>query len=97
MVKKIYEEIDADKIVTIGIYGDDIEENFREYKYRIGYFKDACRKAGIEISNDDTYDFSGGWEMDLTGDPRTIYKLVNYRIPGYNCDSLEEFINQYEI
>lgn len=83
--------------ITIGIYGDDYQDNFFKYNGDIHYFIDACRKNNITIDNYDCDLYSGSWEMDLFGDAAIIYSLVNNKIPGYHCKNLSEFIDMYEI
>ena len=94
MAKRFYEERQFDEIVTIGIYGDEVG---KDYNYSVRNFIDACRRNKVKVSNYVDYGDGFGWEMDLTGRALTIYKLVNFKINGYNARSFDEFIDQYEI
>ena len=80
-----------DNVVTIGIYGDDVP-GFNSVKGIVNYFK----SKGIEV-----YDVEGdmdyGWEMKLKGPGRVIYHAVVPKFPGYDSDSVQEFIDEYEI
>ena len=94
---KVYEnseERQYDEIVTVGIYGDEVGNI---YNYDIRNFINTCKRYNIKVTNFKTFNDEDSWEMDLTGNALTIYKLVNYRLPGYHTRSFDEFINQYEI
>ena len=77
--------------VTIGIYGDEVD-GFRSVNGLVDYFT----KKGIKVSDVDG-DFDYGWEMNLTGNPRQLFFAVANTIPGYNSDSVQEFIDEYRI
>jgi len=96
MIRKLKESDNGN--VTVGIYGNDNRDDFKEYNYSIKNFIDVCKRAGLKVDNlDVNIKGSESWEMDLSGNPRTIYRLVNYRLPGYHMDSLKDFIDYYEI
>lgn len=77
--------------VYVGLYGDDCGP----YGSLDG-FKSALKKANIKIldvSGDEEY----GWDMIVKGIAKEIYKLVDGKIPGYNCDDVMEFIEEYSL
>lgn len=82
---------ESDSKVVVGIYGDEVP-GFHSVDEIINYFI----KKGIEVSDVDG-DMEYGWEMNLTGDPRTLFFAVVNTIPGYRSDSVSEFIDQYRI
>lgn len=81
----------SDQVVTIGIYGD-YTGDYESLDSMVAAFKNA----GIEVKDlegDEDY----GWEMNLTGRAKTLYKMVDDKIPGYSCDSVQEFVDEYSI
>lgn len=93
---KIY-PIDESKILResiIGLYGDD-SSDLGDYT-DLSTFISSCKKRGISVSDVED-NGSNGWELNLSGDPRIIYSLVNNRVRGYNKDSLSEFIDEYSL
>ena len=80
--------------VTIGIYGGDETFPYTEDFYS---FIDKCKKLGITVSNDSCDEYMN-WEMDLTGNGYTIYKLCR-NFPGYdNVEfSANDWIHEYRI
>ena len=87
----IEESFEEDNYVTVGIYGDEVK-GFHSVDELVNHFT----KKGIKVS-DINGDMDYGWEMNLTGDPRQLFFAVVNVIPGYNSDSVEEFIDQYKI
>lgn len=77
--------------VTVGIYGDEVP-GFEIVDQIVSYFK----SKGIEVSGV-SGDFDYGWEMNLTGEPRQLFLAVCNKIPGYNSNSVDEFIDEYRI
>ena len=82
---------ESDNTVTVGIYGDEVP-GLGKVSSIVNYFKNK----GIEVS-DVSGDTDYGWEMNLTGDPRKLFFAVVNTIPGYNSDSVSEFIDEYRI
>ena len=80
--------------VTIGLYGGDETFPYPEDFYS---FVDKCKRSGITVSNDSCDEYMN-WEMDLTGNGYTIYKLCR-DFPGYdNAEfSANDWIYQYRI
>lgn len=77
--------------VIVGLYGDDCGPYGS-----LDAFTSALKKAGIkilEVSGDEDY----GWEMNIKGIAKEIYKLVDGKIPGYDCDDVTEFIEEYSL
>lgn len=76
---------------TVGIYGDEI--------YGIDSVEELesyLKKKGLTVSN--VYgDMEYGWEMDVTGNPRDLFFAIVNTIPGYRCNSVDEFIDKYAI
>lgn len=93
---KIYpiDESKSLKESVIGLYGDD-SSNLGDYS-DLSTFISSCKKRGISVSDVED-NGSNGWELNLSGDPRIIYSLVNNRVRGYNKDSLSEFIDEYSL
>ena len=81
----------SEDLVTVGIYGDEVP-GFEIVEQVVSYF----RSKGIKVSNV-SGDLEYGWEMDLTGEPRQLFLAVCNKIPGYNSDSVDEFIEEYQI
>lgn len=81
----------SEDIVTVGIYGDQVD-GFEIVDQIVNYFK----SKGIKVS-DVSGDFDYGWEMNLTGEPRQLFLAVCNKIPGYNSNSVDEFIDEYRI
>ena len=77
--------------VTVGIYGDEVPR-ISSVDGLVAYFK----SKGITVSNV-SGDMDYGWEMELTADPKTLFFAVCNRIPGYNSESVQDFIDDYEI
>ena len=90
------EDIDNENFnsVTIGLYGGDETFSYPEDFYS---FIDKCKRSGITVSNDSCDEYMN-WEMDLTGNGYTIYKLCR-DFPGYdNAEfSANDWIYQYRI
>ena len=90
------EDIDNENFnsVTIGLYGGDETFPYPEDFYS---FIDKCKRSGITVSNDSCDEYMN-WEMDLTGNGYTIYKLCR-DFPGYdNAEfSANDWIYQYRI
>lgn len=83
--------IDAQRIVTVGLYGDD------PGKYEsLEQMVTAMKSAGLQVTNV-TGDEEYGWSFDVRGPAKKIYKMVDDTIPGYSCDSVQEFVDQYSI
>lgn len=96
MIKIIFEDKQnyIGETITVGIYGDGSPDNFLSDYENLNDFISKCKKNGLTVSDlDDNGEY--GWSMNLTGDSKTIYKMVNYKILGYNEDSLEDFMNNY--
>lgn len=81
----------SEDIVTVGIYGDQVD-GFEIVDQIVNYFK----SKGIKVS-DVSGDLDYGWEMNLTGEPRQLFLAVSNKIPGYNSNSVDEFIDEYRI
>jgi len=79
------------EVRTIGIYGDEVE-GFSSLNSLVNYFKGK----GLEVTDVDG-DMDYGWEMNLTGNPRKLFFAVVNTIPGYNSDSVQDFIDEYSI
>lgn len=77
--------------VTVGIYGDEVD-GFVSVDQLVSYFK----SKGIKVS-DASGDMDYGWEMNLTGDPKKLFFAVCNNIPGYNSNSVDQFIDEYRI
>ena len=77
--------------VTVGIYGDEVN-GFVSVDQLVSYFK----SKGIKVS-DVSGDMDYGWEMNLTGDPKKLFFAVCNNIPGYNSNSVDQFIDEYRI
>lgn len=77
--------------VTVGIYGDEVD-GFVSVDQLVSYFK----SKGIKVS-DVSGDIDYGWEMNLTGDPKKLFFAVCNKIPGYNSNSVDQFIDEYRI
>lgn len=80
------------KIVTIGLYGGDEVPGIYDISELVKYFK----SKGLSIS-DVSGNIDYGWEMNITGSPRDIFFAVQNKIPGYDSDSIDEFISEYRI
>lgn len=77
--------------VYVGLYGDDCGSYGS-----LDEFKSALKKSNIKIldvSGDEEY----GWDMTVKGIAKEIYKLVDGKIPGYDCDDVTEFIEEYSL
>lgn len=79
------------EVRTVGIYGDEVK-GFSSLNSLVNYFKDK----GLEVTDVDG-DMDYGWEMNLTGNPRKLFFAVVNTIPGYNSDSVQDFIDEYSI
>lgn len=77
--------------VVVGIYGDEVP-GMNTVQEIVSYFKNK----GIKVS-DVSGDMDYGWEMTLTGTPKTLFFAVCNVIPGYDCDSVKDFIDEYRI
>jgi len=78
--------------VVVGLYGDEVD-GIRSVSGLVQYFK----SKGLKVSNV-SGDMDYGWELNLTGNPRTIFLAVqNLDIPGYMSDSVDDFISEYRI
>lgn len=80
--------------VVIGLYGgDDAFPSERDFYA----FIDRCKKSNISVSNE-SYDDFGNWDIELSGNGTSIYKLCR-DLPGYyNKDlSPNEWVNEYRI
>lgn len=87
------EDINLDSIVTIGIYGDeDNSLGITSMDELVNYFQ----KKGIEVISKDG-DMDYGWDLGLRGNPRDIFLAVNNKFTGYNCSSVQEFVDQYQV
>lgn len=82
---------ESSNMVTIGIYGDEVD-GFRNVDALVKFFTNK----GIKVSDVDG-DMEYGWEMNLTGNPKTLFFAVCPTIPGYNCSSVQDFVDQYRI
>lgn len=38
-----------------------------------------------------------GWELTISGPARVLYNEINNKLRGYNCDSIDDFIEQYSL
>ena len=90
-VKPIEESISVDDVVVIGIYGDEVD-GFETVDQLAQSFEDN----GIEVISK-SGDMEFGWDLELKGNARDIYRLVNGKITGYNCATTQEFVDQYRI
>lgn len=89
--ESIKEYIGIDDEVLIGLYGDEVN-GFDSVDQLAKSFEDN----GIEViykSGDMEY----GWDLEVKGNARDIYRLVNGKITGYNCNSTQEFVDRYRI
>lgn len=77
--------------VTVGIYGDETGK-YPDLLSMISAFK----KSGIEIIDQDG-DEEYGWDLTLKGPAKTLFKMIDGNVPGYNCDDVQDFIDQYSI
>ena len=82
---------DIDDKVTIGLYGDEVP-GLRSVSAIVNYFK----SKGFEVSDVDG-DIDYGWEMNVTGNPKQLFFAVVNKIPGYDSDSVQDFIDNYRI
>lgn len=85
------ESISADEVVTIGLYGDEVN-GYNSIDELARAFEDR----GIEVL-EKSGDFDFGWDLEVRGNARDIYNLVNNKITGYNCSSTQEFVDRYRI
>lgn len=85
------EGIGADDEVIIGLYGDEVR-GFDSVDQLAQHFEDNGI-AVISKSGDMEY----GWDLEIKGNARDIYRLVNDKITGYNCNSTQEFVDRYRI
>lgn len=77
--------------VIVGIYGDEVP-GFESVDALVAYFE----KKGIKVLSREG-DMESGWDLTIEGKPRTLFFAVVNAIPGYNSDSVQEFIDQYRI
>lgn len=87
------EDLTLDTVVTVGIYGDeDNSLGITSMDELVNYFQ----KKGIEVISKDG-DMDYGWDLGLRGNPRDIFLAVNDKFTGYNCSSVQEFVDQYQV
>lgn len=87
-----YESLNEDvDEVTVGIYGDEVP-GMNSVSAIEKYFTNKGFKVS-DVSGDMDY----GWEMSVTGNPRKLFFAVVDKIPGYNSDSVQDFIDEYRI
>ena len=88
-------------IVTVKLYGNDSEDDFKKYRSNARYFVTVLTKSYLKARNFSiNYDidrYKGSWEVTVTGKAKVIYTIVNHRVRGYDFDSLQEFIDQYKV
>lgn len=96
MVKKLKEnsQNSFDRDVSIGLYGG--ESSLVGYNRDFEKFLQYVKSKGIRAVDADVYD-DGEWEVTLVGNPRKIFFAVVDKISGYNCDSVEEFVDRWEV
>jgi len=78
-------------VVTIGIYGDECGD----YESLDSLVK-ALKAAGLKVTDlegDEEY----GWEMNITGPAKKIFKMVDGHVPGYDCPDVQDFVDEYSI
>ena len=78
-------------IVTIGIYGDDCGSYGN-----LGTLVKALKSAGLKVADlegDEDY----GWEMNIIGPAKKIFKMIDGQVPGYDCADVQEFVDEYSI
>lgn len=90
-IQESLKESGSDEEVTVGIYGDEVP-GFKSVDDLVVHFE----KKGIRVV-DREGDMESGWDMILEGNPRALFFAVVNVIPGYNSDSVKEFIDQYRI
>ena len=89
--ESIKEDVGADDKVIIGLYGDEVS-GFDS----VDQLAKSFEENGIEViykSGDMEY----GWDLEVKGNARDIYRLVNGKLTGYNCNSTQEFVDRYRI
>lgn len=89
--ESVKEDIGADDEVIIGLYGDEVS-GFDSVDQLAKSFEDN----GIEVISK-SGDMEYGWDLEVKGNARDIYRLVNGKITGYNCNSTQEFVDRYRI
>ncbi len=78
---------------TVGIYGDEIVgKDWTSTEDIVKYLTGR----GLKVS-DIKGNMESGWEMNVTGTPSKLYTAIVHTIPGYNCNSVDEFIDEYAI
>lgn len=86
-----FNESSSDEEVTVGIYGDEVPK-FSSFEEIVDYFE----KKGIKVL-EKSGDVDTGWDLTLRGKPRSLFFAVVNVIPGYRSDSVQEFVDQYQI
>ncbi len=89
MINRILESKDR----TVGIYGD---EGSNSRLHSVEDIVDYLQSRGLKISDVDG-DMDYGWEMNVTGSPSKLFAAIVHTFKGYDCDSVEEFIDNYAI
>lgn len=85
------------------------ESQFAREPYFFGFYGDDCgkydsldalistlKKAGIKVfgvTGDEDY----GWEFYVDGIAKDVFKLIDGKVPGYDCDDVMDFIQQYSV
>lgn len=90
--RKLTEKVFAEKIYTIGIYGDEVPGFDSVYQ-----FIHSLKEKGINILDYDGGDTDYGWELTISGPARVLYNTINNKVPGYHSASMDDFITEYSL